>query len=68
MPIRSETITAGGDHSSKLTVELRDLKRDVDPRLFDLPNEYKKAGYRRLQAVKQARDAQSVEKSEAAKR
>jgi hypothetical protein len=69
MPIRSETISAGGDHSSKLTVELRDLKREVDLRLFDLPNDYKKADYRQLQAaIKQARDAQSVEKSEVEKR
>jgi outer membrane lipoprotein-sorting protein len=69
MPIRSETISAGGDHSTKLTVELRDLKRDVDPRLFDLPNDYKKADYRQLQAViKQARVAPSVENSEPGKR
>ena len=69
MPIRSETISASGDHSSKLTVELRDVKREVDPRLFDLPNDYKQADYRQLQAaIKQARDAQSVEKSEPAKR
>ena len=69
MPIRSETISAGGDHSTKLTVELRDLKREVDPRLFDLPNDYKKADYRRLQAaIKQARDAQSIEKSGVEKR
>jgi hypothetical protein len=68
MPIRSETISAS-DHSSKLTVELRDLKREVDPRLFDLPNDYKKADYRQFQAaIKQARDAQSVEKSKVEKR
>ena len=69
MPIRSETISAGGDHSTKLTVELRDLKREVDPRLFDLPNDYKKADYRQFQAaIKQARVAQSVENSEPGKR
>jgi hypothetical protein len=69
MPIRSETISGGGDHWSKLTVELRDLKPEVDPRLFDLPNDYKRADYRQLQAaIKQARDAQSVEKSEVEKR
>lgn len=69
MPIRSETISAGGDHSSKLTVELRDLKREVDPRLFDLPDDYKKADYRQLQAaIKQARDAQRVENSQVEKR
>jgi outer membrane lipoprotein-sorting protein len=69
MPIRSETISADGDHLTKLTVELRDLKREVDPQLFDLPNDYKKADYRQLQAtLKQARAAQSVENSEPGKR
>lgn len=69
MPIRSETISAGGDHSTKLTVELRDLKREVDPQLFDLPKDYKKVDYRQLQAaIKQARDAQSVENLEPGKR
>src|SRR6266571_6735983 len=59
MPIRSETISADGDHLTKLTAELRDLKREVDPQLFDLPNDYKKADYRQLQAtLKQARAAQ----------
>jgi len=69
MPIRSETISPGGDHSTKLTVELRDLKREVDPRLFDLPEGYRKADYRQLEAaIKQARVAQSVENSEPGKR
>src|SRR6266567_1818601 len=64
MPIRSETISPGGDHSTKLTVELRDLKGEVDPRLFDLPEGYRKADYRQLEAaIKQARVAQSVENS-----
>ena len=43
MPIRSETEVSAGDHRAKLTIELRDIELQVDPKLFELPNDYKRA-------------------------
>jgi len=45
MPIRCETSSVGGDHPSKVTTELRDIVREVDARLFELPPDYKKVDY-----------------------
>jgi hypothetical protein len=45
MPIRSETDSADGNHHAKLTIELRDIKLQVDPKLFELPKDYKLVEY-----------------------
>jgi hypothetical protein len=43
MPIRSESMSTSGGHSSKVTMELKDLKLEVDERLFSWPSDYRKA-------------------------
>jgi outer membrane lipoprotein-sorting protein len=48
LPVRSETNSTAGDHPAKLTVELRDLKDSVDPRVFELPKDCRKVDYRRF--------------------
>ena len=48
LPIRSETSSTAGNRSATLKVELRDLKQEVDPRIFELPKDYMKVDYRRL--------------------
>jgi hypothetical protein len=48
LPIRSETSSTTAEHPAKLTVELRDLKDTVDPRIFELPKDYEKVDYRRF--------------------
>ena len=49
MPIKSETTIAGATATgSKYTMELRDIKQDVDPALFELPQGYKKVEYREM--------------------
>lgn len=43
MPIKSETVSTGEQaRGSKVTMELRDIKQEVDPSLFELPKDYKK--------------------------
>jgi hypothetical protein len=43
MPVRSETTSAGEQaRGSKLTMELRNIKQEVDPSAFELPKDYKK--------------------------
>ena len=48
LPLRSETRSTTGEHPATLTVELRDLKDAVDPRIFELPGDYEKVDYRRF--------------------
>ena len=48
LPIRTETSSTAGNRSATLTVELRDIKQEVDPRMFELPKDYVKVDYRRL--------------------
>lgn len=49
MPVKSETTTRGGTHSgAKYSMELRDIKQDVDPSQLELPADYKKVDYREL--------------------
>jgi hypothetical protein len=48
MAIRSETETVDRSHHAKVTVELRDIKVQVDPGLFEMPKEYKKVEYQEL--------------------
>jgi outer membrane lipoprotein-sorting protein len=48
MPIRSETETSDSTHHSKLTMELRDIRSQVDPGLFELPKDYRKVEYSEL--------------------
>jgi len=48
MPIRSEAVSAVGDRHSKLTVELRNIKLQLDPNIFELPQDYKKVEYSEL--------------------
>jgi hypothetical protein len=43
MPIKSETTSTGdAARGSKVSMELRDIKQEVDPSLFELPKDYKK--------------------------
>jgi hypothetical protein len=48
LPIRSETSSTVKEHPETLTMELRDLKETVDPRIFELPNDYRKVDYQRF--------------------
>jgi hypothetical protein len=48
LPLRSETSSTTGGHPATLTVDLRDLKDTVDPRIFELPGDYEKVDYRRF--------------------
>ena len=48
LPLRSESSSTTGQHPATLTVELRDLKDTVEPRIFELPGDYEKVGYRRF--------------------
>jgi hypothetical protein len=45
MPIRSETIYSDSQHSAKTTMELKDIKLEVDPKFFQLPSNYRKVTY-----------------------
>lgn len=43
MPIKSETVSTGDRaRGSKVTMELRDIRQEVDPSRFELPKDYKK--------------------------
>lgn len=42
MPVKSETVSQSGGHSSKVTMELKDVKLEVDERLFSWPSDYRK--------------------------
>jgi outer membrane lipoprotein-sorting protein len=43
MPVKSESTSAGGPHNgAKYSMELRDIKLDIDQSLFELPPGYKK--------------------------
>lgn len=42
MPVRSETSSPGETRKAKLTIELSDISQQVEPKLFELPNDYKK--------------------------
>jgi hypothetical protein len=47
MVIKSETTSTGeGASASKYTMEVRDLKTDVDAALFEVPKDYKKTNYK----------------------
>jgi hypothetical protein len=56
MPIRSETNSDGADGSSKLVMELKEIKLDVDPQIFVLPKQYQKVEYSRLVALIRNKD------------
>lgn len=45
MPVKSET-SISGNTGSKYSMEVRDIKEQVDPSLFQLPTDYKKVDYR----------------------
>lgn len=45
MPVKSET-SISGSNASKYSMEVRDIKEQVDPSLFELPADYKKVDYR----------------------
>ena len=63
MPVRSETASADADHQAKLTTELRDIKLQVDPKLFELPNDYKQVAYSEfLDQWRQARSGGNIER------
>jgi len=42
MPIRSEAMSNSSGHSSKVTMELKDIRLEVDERLFSWPSDYRK--------------------------
>ena len=48
IPIRSEISSPGGDHQTKVIVELRDLKQTLDQGLFELPTDFRRVDYRQL--------------------
>lgn len=49
MPIKSETVSTGERaRGSKVTMELRDIKEEVDPTRFELPQDYKKVSAREI--------------------
>lgn len=50
MPVKSETTLSGGSSAnSKYSMELRDIKQDVDQSVFDLPTDYRKVEYKDIQ-------------------
>jgi hypothetical protein len=68
MPIRSETTSTGEDRISKLTIELSDIRQQVDPRIFELPKDYRKVGLAQLDAERaQARRMQGAGEAEVRK-
>jgi hypothetical protein len=46
MPVRSETMSKSSGHSLKVTMELKDVKLEVDERLFSWPSDYRKVEQR----------------------
>lgn len=49
MPVKSETtVTGGGMNGVKFSMELRDIKQDVDQSLFELPSDYRKVDYKEI--------------------
>jgi hypothetical protein len=42
IPVRSETMSKSIGHSSKMTMELKDIKLEVDAGLFSWPSDYRK--------------------------
>jgi hypothetical protein len=51
MPVKSETVSTGEQsRGSKVTMELRDIKQEVDQSLFELPKDYKKVSSEEITA------------------
>lgn len=50
MPVRSETVSHMGDHSSKVIMELNDIKLEAEERLFVLPASFRKVETRLILA------------------
>lgn len=50
MPIRSEMVSRMGEHSSKVVMELKDIKLEADERLFILPLSFRKVETRLILA------------------
>jgi len=51
MPVKSETVSTGERaRGSKVTMELRDIKQEVDQSLFELPKDYKKVSSEEITA------------------
>ena len=46
IPVRSETVSRSDGRSSKVTMELKDVRLEVDQRLFSWPSDYKKVDAR----------------------
>lgn len=50
MPVKSETTMSGaGSANSKYSMELRDIRQDVDQSVFELPTDYTKVDYKDIQ-------------------
>lgn len=51
MPVKSETVSTGEQaRGSRVTMELRDIKQEVDQSLFELPKDYKKVSSEEITA------------------
>jgi hypothetical protein len=48
MPVRSEAMSKSSGHSSKVTMELKDVKLEVEERLFSWPSDFRKVDARVL--------------------
>ncbi|MGH9968357.1 MAG: hypothetical protein ACREBG_11095 [Pyrinomonadaceae bacterium] len=46
MPVRSEMISISGERSTKVTMELKDIRLETDDQLFAVPTNYKKVDIR----------------------
>lgn len=42
IPVKSEMVSTSSGHSSKVTMELKDVRLEVDERLFSWPSDYRK--------------------------
>lgn len=52
MPIKTVTTSTGdAAHGAKFTMEMRDIKQDVDASLFELPSDYKKVETKEIYAL-----------------
>ncbi len=48
IPVRSETMSTSSGRTSKVTMELKDVKLEVDERLFSWPADYRKVDPRTI--------------------
>jgi len=61
LPVKTET----SSNSAIMTIELKDIRREVDPQLFELPKDYKKVDFATLNKEKSGAGGQPGAKSKA---